>query len=103
MNLLKLQTGPSFLMIRKTFLPQLRTILQETYRESKIQDIVFWNPMLRGQDLKQTRPNDDATTPTANFAASPHIDTDIGAYDKPEELIRLFENNRVDTNHFSTR
>jgi hypothetical protein len=88
--------------IRETYLPQLRTILQETYRESKIQDIVFWNPMLRGQDLKQTRPNDDSSTPTASFAASPHIDTDIGAYDKPEELIRLFEINRVDTHTFPT-
>jgi len=86
--------------IRNVYRSELRTILHDTYRNSKIRDIIFWNPMLRGQDLKQTRPDDDATTPTASFAASPHIDTDIGAYDDAEDLISLFEKNRADVDPF---
>ena len=88
--------------IRDIYLPELQSLLQETYRDSMIRDIIFWNPMLRGQDLKQTRPNDDTNTPTASFAASPHIDTDIGAFENPEHLIRLFEKNRVVANVFPT-
>lgn len=91
----------SLAQIRYTYLPELQSILQETYPDSKIRHAVFWNPMLRGQDLQQTRP-DDASTPTASFAASPHIDTDVGAYNDPKDLISLFEKNRPSKDQFPT-
>jgi hypothetical protein len=86
--------------IRNVYLPELRAILQEAYNDSKILHIIFWNPMLRGESLEQTRPDHSTITPSAGFAASPHIDMDIGAYASPGDLVNLFEKNKVDTGPF---
>jgi hypothetical protein len=86
--------------IRIKYLPELRAVLQEAYSDSKIRHIIFWNPMLRGENLEQTRPDGSTITPTAGYGASPHIDMDIGAYASSEVLATLFEKNKVDTDPF---
>ena len=63
-----------------------------------IRHLIFWNPMLRARDLEQIRlPEEFKKTPTASFAASPHIDTDVNAYPRLEELLDLLEKNEVTT------
>lgn len=43
--------------------------------------------------MEQTRPEDPSLTPTANFAAFPHIDTDVNAYSDASNLVDLLKKN----------
>jgi hypothetical protein len=86
------------LEVRDVYLPEVRKILKKSY--SGIHHVIFWNPMLREEDLPQTRPNNNQKTPTASFAAMPHIDTDVGAHSNAEHLMDLFEKNRIDEGVF---
>eukprot|EP00977_Amphora_coffeiformis_P014677 scaffold4162_cov162-Amphora_coffeaeformis.AAC.10 len=80
--------------IRDTYLPQVKSILEDRiYAGSKIRHIIFWNAVRRGERLEQTRPEDPSLTPTANFAAFPHIDTDVNAYSDASQLVDLLEKN----------
>ena len=47
--------------------------------------------------MEQTRPDDPSHTPTANFAAFPHIDTDINAYSDATHLVDLLEKNCLES------
>jgi hypothetical protein len=86
--------------VRDTYLPELKRILETTFESSEISHVVFWHPMLRGEQLAQTRQEDASATPTANVAAAVHIDTDVGAYEDVESLVRLIQKNRIDTGSF---
>jgi len=74
------------------YFAELRAAFHEAYTNQPIREIHFWNPMRRGASLHQTRK--DRSTPTSGYAASPHIDVDVGAY-TTEELVNLIEKNRV--------
>lgn len=79
--------------IRQRYLPYLVKRLQEQYG-GQIQHILFWNPMRRRHDLDQTRDASATQTPTASYASSPHIDTDVNAYENAQALIDLLLRNQ---------
>jgi hypothetical protein len=84
--------------VRDTYLPELQRVLETTFEGSEISHMIFWNPMLRGEQLVPTK--EEEATPTASVAGAVHIDTDVGAYEDEESLVRLIEMNRIDTGSF---
>ena len=86
--------------IQTQYLPLLRSkVLPKAFSGERISDIVFWHPMYRGDDqvisgnIRETLNN---RLPTASIAPLAHIDTDVGAFERIEEVARLVGNNRVD-------
>jgi hypothetical protein len=86
--------------VRDIYLPELQRILETTFEGSKISHVVFWHPVLRGEKLTQTRPEDASMMPTSNAVAAVHIDTDVGAYEDVESIVSLIEKNRINTGSF---
>jgi hypothetical protein len=84
--------------VRETYLPELKRIIETTFEGSEISHAFFWNPMHRGEELTPTK--EDGVTPTASVAGAVHIDTDVGAYDDAESVVRHIEMNRIDTDSF---
>ncbi|CAJ1938920.1 unnamed protein product [Cylindrotheca closterium] len=100
--------------IQRNRLPQWRKSLKQLYNhdapnhQRTIRHMLFWNPMLRGPPRKPittTTPyNNDyggntesfSSTPKASYAALPHIDMDVNAYDNFEDFLDLMENNEVE-------
>jgi hypothetical protein len=88
--------------IQAWYLPQLRSkVIPEAFPNEKISDIVFWNPMFRGDDQVMSEGNiheseQEGALPTASIASMVHIDTDFGAFDGTDEIVRLVANNRFD-------
>ena len=85
------------------YLTELRTTILNSYQGSTILDIIFWNPMIREESFSQTRSRNTSVTPTASYAACPHIDVDVGAHIDSEHLIDLIENNSLDQHGYSFR
>lgn len=84
--------------VRDIYLPELQQIIEKTFEGSEISHAFFWNPMHRGEKL--TPAKEEGVTPTASVAGAVHIDTDVGAYEDGESLLRLIEKNRIDTDSF---
>jgi hypothetical protein len=84
--------------VRDNYLPELRRIIETTFEGSDISHVFFWNPMHRGEELTPTK--EEGVTPTASVAGAVHIDTDVGAYDDAESVVRHIEMNRIDTDSF---
>jgi hypothetical protein len=88
--------------IQHWYLPQLRNkVIPEAFPNEKISDIVFWHPMYRGDDQIMSKGNireseQERVLPTASIAPLAHIDTDVGAFDGTDEIVRLVANNRID-------
>ena len=91
--------------IRKLYIPELRTLISQTLfgddidnspntTLSPILDIVFWHPMLRGNEPPMEARS--ATRPSrAPVASMVHMDTDCGAYGL-DGILNLIEKNRLD-------
>jgi hypothetical protein len=86
--------------VRDTYLPELQRVLETTFECSEISHMIFWNPMLRGEQLAPLKEDASSVTPTANVAGAVHIDTDVGAYDDVESIVSLIEKNRIATGNF---
>ena len=81
--------------IQQTYLPELEKIISRLFSE-KIIHISFWNPMMRGETLEISRQQRDGLyIPTANIASLVHIDTDVGAYEKIQDVLAIIDKNRV--------
>jgi hypothetical protein len=86
--------------VRATYLPELEHIIRDNFKGSMISHVIFFNPMLRGEDLLPSRPDDSSISPSSSIALSTHIDADIGAYPDIEGVVNLIEKNRIDTGLF---
>ena len=82
-------------LVRNNYLPELRRFVSEIYPDSKFEHVIFWNPVLREADLKQTRPDNQSDTPTSHFVSTAHIDKDFGAYESVSELVDVFVKNHM--------
>ena len=89
--------------IRKLYLPELRKLISQTIggdiddtktTSSPILDIIFWHPMLRGNEqAMQVRSSKRPSG--APVASMVHMDTDCGAYGL-DGILDLVEKNRLD-------
>jgi len=94
--------------IRNCYLPVLTRRLvdalekqaqsRDTKRPRKVTDIVYWHPMLRGEQFhtmtRQTLDTD--LTPTAAIAGVAHVDIDFGAYNgNAQEIVELVRKNWI--------
>mmetsp|Transcript_8194 Transcript_8194/g.11791 ORF Transcript_8194/g.11791 Transcript_8194/m.11791 type:complete len:383 (-) Transcript_8194:208-1356(-) len=87
--------------IQQYYLPELEKIINRLFPE-KIIHLSFWNPMMRGESLEISRHQDQLLhTPTANIASLVHIDTDVGAYEKIQDVLAIIDNNRIQRNDSS--
>jgi len=79
------------------YLPELENIIINRLFPEKIIHLSFWNPMMRGESLELSRHQDQLLlhTPTANIASLVHIDTDVGAYEKIQDVLAIIDKNRV--------
>jgi hypothetical protein len=80
--------------IQESYVPELEQILSSLV-PSKVLMSCFWNPMVRGESHDISRDQDRTRTPTSNIAAMAHIDTDVGAYESINDLLRIIEKNEV--------
>lgn len=86
--------------IRHNYLPVVEQALRNAYgssndSETRIDQVLFWNPMLRSCNAPQTRSS--TTTPTASYAALPHIDVDVNAFENAAALVDLIWKNQIST------
>mmetsp|Transcript_20695 Transcript_20695/g.31633 ORF Transcript_20695/g.31633 Transcript_20695/m.31633 type:complete len:403 (+) Transcript_20695:223-1431(+) len=79
-----------------------RCIIPQAFedQDDNIMECIFWNPVLRGEDLSMSSRRDDhanssSTITTSSVAGMVHIDNDIGAYPDEESVVDLVLKNRV--------
>ena len=89
----KVSDFSSLRQVRDVYLPELRSILCNVFNCQE-EDVVFWHPILRGQDLTMAT-RTDARTHTGPVAGMVHLDTDVGAYEL-DGTINLVDKNRID-------
>uniref|UniRef100_A0A7S4JLH8 Uncharacterized protein n=1 Tax=Odontella aurita TaxID=265563 RepID=A0A7S4JLH8_9STRA len=85
-------------MIKNIYLPELRCTIPLAFGESgrRISHMVFYQPMIRGEDCVMSGLDHDRTVspPTSPVAGLVHIDTDFGAHDL-DGILDMVENNLV--------
>ncbi|KAL7546338.1 hypothetical protein ACHAWF_009673 [Thalassiosira exigua] len=74
--------------------PELERMLNEIFPRSSILFRRFWNPMARGEDFDCEREG-GGRTPTSGVAPMAHIDTDVGAYERVDDLLDLVRKNEL--------
>lgn len=85
--------------IRTLYLPQLRQLICDEFAGQPVAQIVFWNPMLRGQGWRGSEGMFDPphASPRGPIAAMAHLDTDMLVFDgDTDALCQLVERNRVE-------
>lgn len=82
--------------ISTTYVRELEDVLSTCFPKDDLTHVVFWNPILRGEECEMSTRDDDHI-PTSPVAGMVHIDTDVGAYESMEDLLNLVGNNRPDT------
>eukprot|EP00304_Pavlova_gyrans_P007120 CAMPEP_0206054862 /NCGR_PEP_ID=MMETSP1466-20131121/39035_1 /ASSEMBLY_ACC=CAM_ASM_001126 /TAXON_ID=44452 /ORGANISM="Pavlova gyrans, Strain CCMP608" /LENGTH=360 /DNA_ID=CAMNT_0053430083 /DNA_START=1 /DNA_END=1083 /DNA_ORIENTATION=+ len=90
--------------VKTRYIPELERVMRKALRsEGPIRDLIFWNPMLRGEDWSpehvagQGYSPDRRETARSMIAAVAHLDTDMLAYDGDAHgFARLVERNSVD-------
>lgn len=92
----KLKDFSNMKQVRSQYLKELRCLIPKALSmdQDLIKDIVFWHPMLRGEELSM-QPRSADSSSSAPVASMVHMDTDVGAYGV-DGLLDLVEKNRVD-------
>ena len=82
--------------ISSVYLQELRTLIPQALgqvEDKEVDSIVFWHPMLRGEDT-EIQPRSSHRPSTAGVASMVHMDTDVGAYGL-DGVLNLVEKNRI--------
>lgn len=88
----------SLKQLSEIYLPELRKVIIDAYADSAIVDVIFWNPMLRGEGWTADGDHVSRTeTARTGIASMAHLDTDLIVFDgDADALARLIERNRVE-------